>query len=228
MPFRLLPVLDHMIELYRLPKSARFPIYLKMLQGETKADMVLPIANFNPMAGETVLRQMLELQEICTEQIMEEELVRVNEEFPTERTFQTALNLIDDAGGAWSNRYETAYQTCFRLQPYIQRGFCTPCLWTSEKHTAELIRRRTRAYALRTWDQLEFDTPRTLADHLRRERFVRRGLELPDALPPALDTFLAQHRDSEDHAVIFNFLFGKVASAGLGYREFGVGEGLLS
>ena len=56
MEFQLKPILSEMKEFYQKPLSnKRFEEYLSMLQGETKGDLVLPIAGFNPMAKEDII-----------------------------------------------------------------------------------------------------------------------------------------------------------------------------
>ena len=56
MSFELLPIIDKMLDFYQNPRNSdRFQVYLKMLQGDTKGDLVLPIGGFNPMAKEHIL-----------------------------------------------------------------------------------------------------------------------------------------------------------------------------
>jgi hypothetical protein len=63
MVFHLLPTLQIMSEIYEQPVGfQRFKDgYLKVLQGNTHADMVMPIAYWNPMAKSHLLGKIAEL-----------------------------------------------------------------------------------------------------------------------------------------------------------------------
>ena len=73
MPFVLLPVIDKMIALYQQPRNLeRFQQYLKILQGDTRGDIDLPIGPFNPMAGEHALEKLRSLRQCDAEQMITE------------------------------------------------------------------------------------------------------------------------------------------------------------
>ena len=68
--------------------------------------------------------------------------------------------------------------------------------------------------------------PMTLQDHVNQEIYVARSANLHSTIDESaykiLDRFYQQHRDSEDHSLIFNFFYGDDASESLGYRTFGI------
>ncbi|MEM9836175.1 MAG: hypothetical protein AAF828_06720 [Bacteroidota bacterium] len=72
MHFTLIPILDRMAELYQMPRNRqRFTHYLSMLQEETKDDLVLPIAGYNPMGDDHILTKLRELMELDAEGLVQ-------------------------------------------------------------------------------------------------------------------------------------------------------------
>ena len=58
MNFELIPVLENMASLYKMPPNRhRFETYLSMLQGSSSEDMKLPITSYNPMGNSLVLEE---------------------------------------------------------------------------------------------------------------------------------------------------------------------------
>lgn len=226
--FSVTPILSKMQALYALPRSsARFKEYLQQLQGDTKDDMVLPIAGFNPMAKEVAVQKIEELQALGAEDILREVAESLNQSIPrsVHRKFQIVLNLGDDVQGAWTNRYATDYTSKFRLNPMVKRGFCVPYFYTSESFTEEEIRRRAFAYAYRTWYWLEHGPQRTLKELLQQEVYVARSLGALREAPTITDfseiaAFYQTAIDEDDYSVLFNFFYGDEASEALGYATF--------
>jgi hypothetical protein len=63
MPFEVMPVLGLMLELYEKPRDRfRFQAYLELLNGNTKADLAVPVMHYNPMAKEALVDKLRELQ----------------------------------------------------------------------------------------------------------------------------------------------------------------------
>lgn len=229
MRFELLPIVDTMVDLYRKPRNMdRFREYLYLLQGETKEDMVLPIAGFNPMANDLARNQLIKLQEMKAEAIMLSSLGILNKEYPgtaPSAVFRVALNLLDDIGGSWTNRYTSDYDSKFRLAALIKRNFCLPVFWTSENYQEGLVRERTLEYGYRTQYQFTHPQPFTLSDHLSQEIFVAQKLKttLPTGIDVApLDAYYQTFKESSDYLVIFNFLYGDEATASLGNPTRGI------
>lgn len=228
MKFKLTPILETMDAFYKLPKTReRFEKYLFMLQGNTKDEMILPIAGYNPMAKDNVLLKIQELQNLHTEQIVAEELKKINRTIKdnSNREIEVVINLSDDVGGAWSNYYATNYSTKFELNPLIKRNFCTPYFWTSESYSQEIIAQRVREYAYRTVFWLSNDKPTLLEDFIKQEVFVQTHSKISESKTTIddfskIEKFYSKHLKSDDYNLIFNFFYGDEASESLGYSTY--------
>jgi len=228
MKFRLLPILDTMEKLYRMPRTnARFEEYLFLLQGKEKTDMVLPIGGYNPMGNENVLNKILELQTLGAEQIIIESLHSINDIIENKRDhqIQVVINLADDIGGAWANYYVTDYKSKFEIGALIKRQFCIPNFFTSEIYSAQVIIDRVCAYVFRTIYWIEHGVPSNLNDHILQEIFVQTNLAKINKNYSA-KTFktnndqFKKYAFSDDYSVIFNYFYGDEASRSLGYKVY--------
>lgn len=229
MKFILIPILSTIEELYQQPISReRFKTYLQKLQGDTKADMQLPIAGFNPMAKEHVLDKLKTLQSLNAEQIMQQALEEINDNFTEAAVteIKVLLNLADDLKGAWTNFYTTDFDNKFKMNGLVRRGFCTPYFWSSESYSEALIRSRTLSAAYRTIYWLQNGKPETLEDHVNQEVFVCRNMgedaEYPAIKEEALTLFYQEHHQSEEYNLIFNFFYGDAAAISLTYPTYGI------
>ncbi|MEO7292620.1 MAG: hypothetical protein ABIW34_05930 [Ginsengibacter sp.] len=231
MIFELLPTIDIMFDLYEKPRTIeRFQQYLKILQGDTKGDLAMPISGFNPMAKEHILQKLTELKSLNTEQVVQETLFDLNNKLtnqPNDKIYKVALNLSDDLKGGWTNHFTTDYESKFKINAIVNRNFCTPLFWTSEHFTIELIKKRTLQYAYRTIYWLTNPKPKTLKDHVEQERFVSKNVDITTAIKQILDlniidTFYKQHQDTDNYHIIFNFFYGDSASKSLEFPCFGV------
>lgn len=227
MPFTLLPVLASMQKLYALPRTpARFQAYLRLLQGNTKADLAVPVQHFNPMAKEALVARLAELQRLGAEDLAATVLPGLQATAsPGEPLIQVALNLADDAHGGWTNRATTDFANKFALGAALKRGFCTPILWASEEFSPTLIRRRTLAQAWRCRYRLAQPTPRTLAEYLAQEVYVARQLgplaaPAPASLPATLAAYEA-HAAATDTPTLLAFFYGDEAARQLGHPPLG-------
>lgn len=230
MEFKLIQILETMEAFYRLPRNkARFDKYLSILQDGETQDMKLPIAGYNPMGKETVvLEQLLKLKELNAEQITEEVIGEVNSALinKSDHVISVVINLADDIGGAWTNRYTTDYTSKFDLGATLKRNFCTPYFWTSEVYTAESIRQCITEGLYRSWYCAKEGRPITLKDHVYQERDVlsMAGYNNISSVEtdPFLKKFYLEHCGSEDYSLIFNFLYGDEASSALNYKTNGI------
>lgn len=227
MKFQLIPVLERMAKLYQLPRDrTRFDTYLSMLQGDGD-DMILPIAGYNPMGKGEVLDKINELIELGAEELIQDELTRINEkEYGSKgRTIGVAINLADNLGGAWSNLYTTDYTSKFRIAPLIKRNFCTPFFWISEPITKALIVRRTQEYIFRTIFCIIQKEPQSLKDCFDQEIFVQLNTNQTahnrNQNFSEIERFYLNHQSSDDYNLIFNFFYGDDASESLGYKSYG-------
>ncbi len=225
--FSLLPTIDLMLDLYSRPRNLdRFQEYLQILQGNTKGDLKVPIGNFNPMAKEHASECLEELKNLRAESIIAEVAKELSLIHPSVGIdFKIALNLADDLQGGWTNRFTTDYDSRFRIGPLVDRRFCTPLFWTSEKFSEELIYRRVRAACVRSLYWVEKPKPVSLLDHILQEAAVARDLKLvpiPSGESNALIDYFQLHKHSGDYSCIFNFLYGSKASESLGFPVYGI------
>ena len=228
MPFEIIPVLDQMKSLYTIPKGEkRFQQYLQMLQGEEKADMILPIGGFNPMGNELVKEKLDELLKFEPEkkaQFAIEQVANLYTAFELKIGF--AINLTDDVGGSWSHYSSADYENKFNMESLFKRGFSVAHFWTGETYDDNLIDRRISEQLLRTIYWNDHGKPNTLADHVQQEHFIQMHFKspAPEGSPENAVTFLKKHASSTDYNVIFNFLYGDDASEVLGYQTYGMSE----
>lgn len=234
MPFKHLPLLERMESFYQLPRDRqRFDTYLDMLIGPDREDIVLPIASFNPMGKDLVLEKIKELRAVEAEHLIQAavEHVNINWAALTNDVYTVALNLVDDIGGAWSNKYTTDYTSKFDHGGMVKRHFCLPVFFTSEKYDANLVHQRALEYLYRTIHWLHLGKPETLQQHLDQEIFVQRhvnsskGTTFDSEELQAMERLLIQHGpENSDYNTIFNFLYGDPACEPLNYPCFGVPE----
>ncbi|MBX2815165.1 MAG: hypothetical protein KTR24_04180 [Saprospiraceae bacterium] len=232
MHFVLLPVLEKMYAFYEKPRSAeRFSKYLALLQGSSKEELQLPIMGFNPMAKDHVLRQLEALLHMDAEGIAASTVDACNasrQHHGSQREITVVLNLADDVGGAWTNRFSTDYDSCFKLNPYLRRNFCTPFLWVSENYTPNTIRTTINESLHRSIYQSENDQPVTLMEHVVQECFVATNVHTTNGTTLTVRDFtqyadfLKTHSASADFSIIFSFLYGDQACRNLGMKTHGL------
>lgn len=225
MTFELLPVLDIMLNLYQKPRSNdRFQEYLKILRGNTKDDLIMPIGGFNPMAKEHILDKLNELKALDAEAIMQDVAAQLNEKklINNEKKYKIALNVSDDLMGGWTNHFTTDFDSKFKINALVKRQFCTPIFWTSESFNELLIRQRTFEFALRTIYWLVKPKPITLREFVEQEQFVIQNSPIYEQMPQsdALKNFYLKHSESDNYHLIFNYFYGDDASNQLGFPLF--------
>ncbi len=216
--FKVRPVLDLMIDFYEHPRNQeRFDLYLKMLQGNSKRDMELPIGGYNPMAKEHLSGKLKALKQLNAEEIISETLLNV----PSTREYEVVINLADDLLGGWTNKFTTDYQSKFQLNPLIQRGFCTPYFWSSEKYSETLIRERSLAAAYRTTYFEIHGKSETLEEHVNQENWVAEKCGTSKSENQEVQSFLETIKHTTDYSIIIAFLYGDDAAENLGFRKLG-------
>lgn len=228
MKFTLQPILDRMLELYESPRGIdRFREYLALLQGDTNADLAIPISGYNPMAKEHVTKCLLGFKELGAEGVAEETMMDLNTRYSDDLgdlEIKVFLNVMDDDMGGWTNGYTSDFDSKFKINALAERHFCVPVLWTSKTYTAADIQRIVAEYAHRTVYWFRHGRLRTLADHVRQEQYVSQQMERDDPLCTSSEhsSFLASHAESDEYPLIFNFFYGDGASRSLGYKEYGL------
>lgn len=233
MKFQVKPVLQQMADLYEISRGPkRFDRYLSMLQGKTKGDMVMPIAGYNPMGNAHVQQRIQELISLEAETLIADNLSLINSKYSQVlkgQVFDLVVNLSDDLGGAWTNRFTSHYTNTFNFGPIAKRNFCIPYFWTSDQAFSEsMIIIRMQKAIFRTIYFLKNGKPTTLEDHVLQEAFVNRELKInsnyeDESLTENLN-FYKVNKDSKDYNLIFNFFYGDEAAAKLNYRTYGFAE----
>ncbi len=231
MKFKLRPILSDIKIFYQQPVSKdRFRSYLHLLIGDTDQDMALPIAGFNPMAKEHILKKIEELEHLDVESIMEETIRQVNAKMvDMSEEINVVLNIADDQQGAWTNFYTTDFDSKFKLHAFVSRHFCVPHFWTGEQYIKDKIEERTKTYLYRTIYRVGVPRVKTLKEHVAQELFVAKNIGFMNAgldtlKYEAVEQFYQAHQSSEDYNLIFNFFYGDEASASLGFKQFGIGD----
>ena len=232
MQFELLPTVDLMLGLYGQPRSpARFQNYLKLLQGDSKGDLVLPIGNFNPMAKEHVVEKLQELKIMKAEQLIAKILSDLNKTTTSSKensVFKVALNVADDLHGGWTNKYTVDYDSKFKFNALFERQFCVPILFTSETFTEELIIQRTKEYCFRSVNWLTHSKPKTLEQHVNQEIFISMMCRPSEKLSKQgfqkLDSFYKLHQKTDHYDIIFNFFYGDTICKTLNFPLHNVEE----
>jgi hypothetical protein len=231
MTFELLPVIEIMLGLYRMPLNTdRFRKYIFILTGGNKDTLDMPIGGFNPMAKEHILPKLAQLKELNTEEIIAATLSSLNNNMKSNtgnRRFKVALNLSDDLKGGWTNRFTADYDSKFNLNGLLNKNFCIPLFWASETYKTSLVKERTLEYCYRTCYRLANPQPKTLEEHILQEQFVFTSSEAAEESLPEINDIRALyqiHKYSTDFVVIFNFLYGDAASASLGNGLMGIKE----
>lgn len=235
MVFELVPILNKMRELYRLPRDLnRFEEFLNTLVESSDSDIQIPIIGYNPMAKEHILDRLQELISMNAEKTASEALVKLNKKYisvHSDQKFQVFIILSDDMSGHWPDRNSSDYDSKFRVRPLIKRHFCTPFFWCSEKFDSDMIQTRITEYAERTYYLLDHPDPETLEEHIQMEESISAGRNsrLNEILQGTsrIQGIYEAHRKSTEKSVIFNFLYGDEAASRMGYEMMNLNEGIL-
>jgi hypothetical protein len=232
MSFEVLPILDQMLNFYQLPKDMdRFSAYMKILNGDSKADMQVPVSFYNPMGKEHVGEKIQELIDLNAEAIAKEVIDEVNRTLASENlpTFKMVINLADDLKGAWTSKYTCDYDAKFKLNAFLERRFCVPVFWSSEVLSEKIIRDRITQACYRTVFQIKKGTPKTLEEHINQEAFAYQTSKINPNDTPLLNidsviSFYSENKNSTDYSLIFYFLYGDAASEELGFKKYGISQ----
>ena len=221
MKFIFTPTFEIMDEIYSLPKGMeRFDRFIRKLRGNAKDDISFPIAAYNPMAGEELHKLLKRLIKEEVEGYVEELLLDWNNNLSNEdQSLQIAVNLIDDEGGLWSQKYLTEFENRFKNQAMLRRKMIVMNLYRSEEITKDLIKRRLDETIHRNIYQFKKRVPKQAGEHIEQELYVQNqfsdkskiGFMESDA------EFSNKHRDSELYNVIFCYFYGKGVCEELGY-----------
>lgn len=189
---------------------------LKLLQGDSKDDMHLPIAGFNPMAGSHTLMKLKELIGLDVEKRMIEHLGTFQESFDDAYNLKVAINLIDDIGGSWSDRLITDYKNKFDNSGLLNRNFCVVPCWTSETFDMSIILKRATQCVIRAQFQFEYGIAKTLLEQIRQEQSAE--LSITGATPSEQTmAFIKENQKEDKEALLVSFWYGKEVIETLNY-----------
>lgn len=230
MQFKLTPILDVMIELYKEPDlSKRFNKYLSLMQGGDADDMRIPISGYNPMAKQHVLDYLLKLKESNIEETIVSTIDTINKTLKSKdkNNYTVVLNVCDHIGGAWTQRFSTDYENKFKSDGLVKRKFCPLYFWVNEQISNLIIKDRMSSSIYRTIYQTKHSVPITLDQHIKQETFASSKGEFNSTQTivfgdTTLTEFYNQHKLTQDHSLIFNFLYGDQASGVMGYKPYGI------
>lgn len=230
MQFELVPIFERMLELYQAPRDiGRFKSYLQLLEGNTNADLELPITGFNPMAGEHVRERLLNWAEIGAEKIaltLATDLTESTKAFFPERNIKLVLNLADDVKGAWTNHFATDFDNKFKMQGYVARDFCPITLWVSEPVTITVLTNRIQEQVHRFIYFTQHGRPTQLIQMLQQEKFVAKSLGHKSNLQASdfelHQNYFERQLGTEEYLKQFAFFYGDEVSASLAYPLCGL------
>ena len=244
MDIELVPTLQVLRDLYTQPNGMdRFRSYLSQMIGETEdgePDVVLPIMSANPMGKEHCLPMVERLLDIEAEAVVAGALEEAGKRLAFfDARARVALNLVDDLGGSWTDRYftEAELRLGSRQQERanrMRRFVVVPC-WTSERYTPDLLRKETLAAVFRLAWRDSFGLPESLGAMLTAEgnslRFAGVPLEGESSiLAPVLpredleyaNDVIESRLNLTDYPTLFTCMFGDDAAGKAGYRQLGL------
>ena len=233
MRFALVPILEHLRDLYRIPRGlARFQAYINItIAGAQKTSEVAipPLMAANPMAKEHALEFVETWMALGAEavagQVLEEANVRLGH-VPYPRTVQVGLTVLDDQKGGWTNHtFNDAGR--FKTGETLEKtGWLGIGLWTSEPPKLEELRPRVLEGACRAAFVAQHGNPQTLRDMIRQEglvaAFAGRTLAFDAEELEYSRAVIAPHLESTHQPTLIACLYGDEAAKEVGYPPLGL------
>lgn len=205
----------------------RFQEYLKMLTGGTD-DIVLPIAQLNPMGKEHVGAYVDKLIALGVEETAQQALDEATPRLAhVDASLKVALVVADDAAGGWTNRYLTDSSHRLEASAEATRGFATVLFWTSEEPSARHVCTEVLAAVYRNLHILKHGQPKTLHEVLLQEGraaiFADDERCLLEAAEKAgVEKIMMEHLESDHFPIIFACMYGDEAAEAVGYNALGL------
>lgn len=225
-----IPVLAILRDLYAQPRDfQRFQNYLDAMLGGTE-DVVVPISGANPMAKEHALDEVGRLLSMGADEIAagsaQEAASRLRD---VPGALKTALVLMDDTPGGWTNRYMTEAADRFGPPPPAHRRIATGMVWTTEPPGPENLRREMLGVVYRVAHKDRHGQPTTLRAMLTQEGHTAVFAGLQTTLSAAE---LARAREAiaeyaelagpEDYPIAFACMYGDDGALAAGYPPLGL------
>jgi len=236
MKFELVPTLEKLRDLYRIPLGPeRFKAYIDTVVGDAQRSLELhlaPLVQANPMAKAHALECLerwieLDVEELARE-VLEEAPTQLESHFP-DRTVKVGFTLLDDLKGGWTNRAlndAARFKTGLDLE---RPGWLSLRLWTSESPALEGVRPLVLESVYRAEFVLQHGDPRTLSEMMRQEglaaAFAGRTLELNRDELEYSRAVLAPYLESAEQPTTFAGMYGDGAARELGYPPLGLSAG---
>jgi hypothetical protein len=225
-----IPVLGVLRDLYAQPRGMeRFRAYLDAMLGGT-GDIALPITGANPMAKEHALREVERLLALGADEVaaraVRDAAARLAQ---IPGTLKTALVLMDDAMGGWTNRYQSEAADRFGAPPPAHRRIACGMAWTTEPATTEQITAEMLGTVYRVAHKDRHGHPTTLRAMLEQEGLTAVFAGLRPALGPAalaharrVIAEYAAAAGEDDYPIAFACMYGDAAAQATGYPVLGL------
>jgi hypothetical protein len=231
-----IPLLKIQLELHEKPRDmARFWDYLRTIFGgdvseENDIPQLVPLIAMNPMGRTHVNERLMQWLALGAEEIAAAAVADAQAKLSltfadVQDDYQHGLVIIDDLGGAWSNRFvgETGRVAEVKLNKY--RWFSSG-IFVSSTPTPTLVRQNVLSGIYRTLYLDRHGAPKSLRQMMAQEGQV--GVFA--GIPPQIDVddldysreVLQPYLDSEDYPTCMAALFGDEAARTLGYPPLGL------
>lgn len=230
------PLLQIQLELHEKPRDmARFYEYLRTIFGgevseENDTPLLAPLIAMNPMGRTHVNARLTQLLALGAEAIAAAAVAEAQQRLApsfAEYTgaYQHGLVIIDDLGGAWSNRFvlETGRIAAVKLNKY--RWFSSG-IFVSSEPTPTLVRQNVLSGIYRTLYLDRYGAPQSLRQMLQQEGQVGVFAGIP---PQLAEDDLAYSRevlqpylDTTHYPTCIAALLGDEAAHTLGYPALGL------
>ena len=229
-----IPLLQIQRELHDQPRDmARFRTYLRTIFGgevseENDLPQLVPLIAMNPMGRAHVAERLEQLLALDAEAIaaaaVAEAQARLAAQIDTlpgyTGDYKHGLVIIDDLGGAWSNRFAVEVKRFAAVDLNKYRWFTTG-FFVSDEPSVAAIRQGVLSSIYRTLYLERHGPPRTLREMLVQEGTAALFAEIPS--PLAADDLaysravLQPYLDSDHYPTCMAAIFGDEAARTLGY-----------
>ena len=213
----------------------RFNWYIEQMTRVNAAgerDVVVPINAVNPMGKPHCLVAVNALIALDAERIAEQAAHEAEQRLRcVDATARLCINLLDDVGGGWTNRYfsEANFRMGAERSEHAKqtRNFAVVPCWSSEVYTPERIRQETLVTVyLYAWFYTR-GVPKTLKEIMRMNGFAGKFAGATEPPLPADDLaytseVIQPYLASTDFAINFACLFGDAAAHECGYEPMGL------
>ncbi len=252
MKIELIPTLHIQRELYEMPRDmVRFNWYIEQMTRVNAAgerEVVVPIGAVNPMGKPHCLVAVNALIALDAERVAEQAAHEAEQRLSfVNATARLCINLLDDVGGGWTNRYfsEAGFRMGAERSEHAKqiRNFAVVPCWSSEVYTPERIRQETLVTVyLYAWFHVQ-GVPKMLKEIMRMNGFAGKFASAPSPVRTGegadglchrrgggLDAddlaytreVIQSYLDSTEFAITFACLFGDAAARECGYEPMGL------